>query len=314
MAFVTNKSNQNNKVNTTTKVVQMYNPNGDDAGTLTLGYWNNYATMKINPALEPAKRTQGKVYNYDVNASVILNAEVITTLYRGVLTMESRVKAKQEGVPSVAVRAGQYIIKVGLSSDYEGMIGDYYLAFFELDNAGHPTGSIFYPFAAQDSDDDFLLFGWDEQTGSASTTIPVNSQWQMFKNFLKQASEELVSGGAHGALSQTNIWITRLTNSLDVIKSLIEMLTVSGSKSVGEQRNPNGFAGGSSFGGRTRNMGSASTVGGGRRTSINNRVAPTQTVAPEEVVNTAPKEEVIDSILDIENELNAELEVDIDDL
>lgn len=306
MAFVNNKSNQSNKVNTTTKVVQMYNPTGDDAGTLTLGYWNTYATFKINPALEPAKRVQGKMYNYDVTASAIANAEVVTTLYRGVLLVEAQ--AKKGAAQSVAVRAGQYIIKVGPSSDYEGMIGDYYLAIFEVDANGTPTGSIFYPFAAQDSDDDILLLGWDENTGESSARS-VNSQWTMFKNFLKQASEELVSGGAHGALSQTNIWITRLGNSLEVIKSLIEMLTVSGgAKSTGEQRSTSGFGGG--FGmGRTRNMGSASTGVGGRR-SMNNRTA---SAAPEEVT-TIPQEELVDSITDIENEINAELEVDIDDL
>ena len=87
MAFNTNKG-VSNKVNTTTKVMQIYNPNGEDAGTLTMGYWNTYATLKINPALEPRQREQGKMYNYDVQASVVINAEAITTLYQGILKME----------------------------------------------------------------------------------------------------------------------------------------------------------------------------------------------------------------------------------
>lgn len=302
MAFNNSKSNSSNKVNTTTKVIQMYNSNGEDAGTLTLGFWNTYATLKINPALEPRQREQGKMYNYDVQASVVVNAEALTTLYQGILKMEKEVASKGTA-QSVAIKAGQYVVKVGLCTDYEGMDGKYYLGLFEVDNKNVATGSMFYVFTAQDQPDNTLMFDWNEETGESDSNRVLNSQWIMFKNFIKMSVEQLVSGGAHGSLCQTNIWISKVTNALDVMRNLIDMIAAGkgGSASVGEPRSAGGF--GAGFGsGRKRNSSSSSS-------------APTRKSRVSQVI----QEEVVDNVDDILKEFGGSTEfdpndVDIDDL
>jgi hypothetical protein len=309
MAFGNNR-NQNNKVNTTTKVVQMYNPAGEDAGTITLGYWNHYATIRINPALPDNQRQDGKMYNYDANASVVLNAETVIALSEGIAKLEALIKAKKNA-PPVAVRAAQYVVKVGQSSDYEGMEGDFYVGLFEVDNKGVATGSMFYPFVQHEgATENTLMFGWDEESGKHKA-LTTNTQWKAFKNFLNQAASELVSGGSHGALSQANIWISRLSGAVEVLKGMVETMSFGGGRGQGGNSGGNsngGFGGGGGFSSRRKrdiNLGgnsggdSNSNSGGGRSNSGGGR--------------KKPQEEPIDDISDIENEMLEEIG-DIDDM
>jgi hypothetical protein len=306
MAFGNNR-NQNNKINTTTKVVQMYNPSGEDAGTLTLGYWNTFATIRINPALPENQRQDGKVYNYDANASVILNAETAIALLEGVNKIEALIKAKKKA-PAVAVRTQQFVVKVGRSDDYEGMDGDFYLGLFEVDNKGVATGSMFYPFVQHEgATESTLMFGWDEDTGNHKA-VTLNTQWKAFKNFLEQASKDLISGGSHGSTSQLNIWISRLTTAIDVVKGMIETASFGGGRSQGNNQgggNSGGGFGGGGFSSRRKrdiNLGGGSSSSDGGNSGRGNRGG-----------RNKAKEESIDDISDIENEMMDELN-DIDDM
>jgi hypothetical protein len=306
MAFGNNRQ-QNNRTNTTTKVIQMYNPVGDDAGTLTLGYWNTFATVKINPILPEKQREDGKMYNYDVTGSVLLNPETVIALEYGITKLESLIKNKKNA-PAVAVRAGNYVVKVGQSSDYDGMEGDFYVGLFEVDNKGVATGSMFYPFAVQKATENTLMFGWDEDTAKHKA-VTYNTQWEAFKTFLRQAKADLISGGAHGTTHQVNIWLTRLTNALDVVKGMIETASFGGGRggnSGGDKGGQSGFGGGGFAGRRKRNINTGGNDDGGNSGGGKSR-------GNSGGSRNKTKEEPIDDISDIENEMMDEVG-DIDEM
>lgn len=304
MAFGNNR-NQNNKINTTTKVIQMYNPVGDDAGTLTLGFWNQYATIRINPALAKNQQQDGKMYNYDQSASMILGAETIIALNQGIAVMESQIKNKKNVLP-VAVRSQNYVLKVGAGGEYEG-IDDFYLSIFEVDQSGKATGSMFYPFVAQEgATDNTIMFSWNEDTGKHKPKL-VNTQWKAFKTFLKKAEEDLVTAGSHGSTTQLNIWISKLSSAIDVIKGMVEVASFGGKGSGGGNNQGGGNSGSGGMGFSTRrkrnvNLGGGSgdegNSGGGGGSRNQKRGA---------------KEEKVDNLSDIENEMMDEVG-DIEDM
>lgn len=266
-------NSNSDKINTTTRVVQMYNPDGEDAGTLSLGFWNQLVSFRINPALDPDKRTDGKMYDYDSGVSVVMNAEALTTLSKGIAQVEKYAKEKKNF--SAAVRTNEYVVKIGYGNEYEGIDG-YFLAIFQVNDAGVANGSLFYPFYAQDHNDNKLLINYDENKGKAQKTVAVNSQWAALKAFVKLGTDTLVNGGAHGSTTMLNYWITAMRNALDVVKGLVEVTTLGrgssgGGNGGGRSGGGNGGMTGGYNGRRSRNIdlggGDSSSSGGGRRSS-----------------------------------------------
>lgn len=322
MAFVNNKGNNQNRVNTTSKVAQLYNAMGEDASTLTLGYWNGYVTVKINPALPANMRQDGKVYDYDTTASIMLNAEQVYSLYQAVLKLEESPES------SFSIHVNQYVAKVGPSNQYEGMDGNYYLGLFEVDQQGVQVGSLFFVFDAVQDDSNVLSIDWDENSGNAGGHVYFDPQWNVFKNFLKRASDELILGGSHGSLMQTNILMSKLNNSIDLIKSLIETMIKGGGASSGSGFN-SGFSNSQSSnnGGGFRNQrstrsfnsgtgaarpqrGAVSSGGssvGGNTSRVNRNSAGTR---------KAVESVVMDDIADIESQLMGGdlVDIDLDDM
>ena len=323
MAFVNNKGNQN-RVNTTSKVVQLYNAMGEDASTLTLGFWNGYATIKINPALPANMRQEGKVYDYDTTASIMLNAEQVYSLYRAIEKFE------EDPNMSYSLHINQYVAKVGPCFHYEGMEGTYYLGLFEVDQQGVQTGSLFFVFDSAQDPTNIVSIDWDENSGNNSGSVYFEPQWNVFKLFLKRASDELILGGSHGSLMQTNILMSKLNNSIDLIKSLIETMIKGGGSASSTNNQGSGFNSNQkgSQGGfrsqrsqqRTFNSGSgaarpqrgqqmeqpARASVGGNSTRTNRNATPKRNV--ESVV--------MDDIADIESQLMSSdlVDIDLDDM
>ena len=318
MAFISNKGNNSNKINTTTKVFQMYNPEGEDASTLTLGYWNQYVTIKINPALDPSQRTNTSVYNYDTTASVVLNAETVTTLHEALKEFKREIATNGSAQP-VAVLVNNNVVKVGMTSDYEGMDGQYYVGLFEVDDHLVQTGCLFYVFNAGVSDDSVSLKGWNEQTGQCAEEVVYESQWIAFNNFIEMAAKELVLGGAHGSSVSSNIALTKLTSAVDYLKSLVEMIVGKGGAS-NEPKSSGGIGGGFASQRRQRNLGTQSP-------SRSSRSMTQQTNVAEQPANSMPsrrtnRNKVVEESVDDLNSINDilknvktdSLDVDLDDL
>lgn len=284
MAFGNRGNNPPKKTNTTTRIVQVYNPDGTDPGTLILGYWNQYMSIKINPVLPPAEQKDGRVYDYDNGASILLNLENIVALNKGIAIFEKNKKNGKKALPP-ALKVNDIILKIGAEGEYTS-IDSPYLAFFEIKGKEDvASGSIFYVFP-EGTDDSTILFGYNEETGK-SKVKSYSTQYEIFKNFLKQAERDLIMGGSQGAIHNINIMFSKLTESIQIIKKLIELSISNGGRAIpsGDSQPTNRFSQR-----RRHNVEGSETQSKGSKRGKRN------------------EEEVVDDISDLENELMDDIE------
>lgn len=247
MAF-NSRNNNRNKINANTRIIQLYNEKaGEDSSTMTLGLWNNYVSVNINPMLPKSEQVDGKMYNYEQTASVLLTIDNIIQLQTGIKLLEKEERAEKEGkarkITSVAVRSQNVVLKVGGAGEYDG-INSKYLALFSVNDSGNVDGNLFYVFTNPDNG---LMINWDEETNSSKNKI-INTQWEEFKLFIDYCANNLILGGAHGAVREVAIQSNKLGNIAETTKALIEnmMGSQSNSSSGGVSRaNNGGFSGGS---------------------------------------------------------------------
>jgi len=244
MAF-NNSRNNRNKVNTNTRIVQLYNENaGEDSSTMQLGLWNNYASININPILPKAERVDGKVYNYEKTASCLLSLENIIHLYQGIKLFEKEEKLEKEGkrkIYSIATKTSNVIVKIGSPGEYDG-IDSNYLVLISLNNDGEPDGNCFYIF--NKNSDSKLLLNYNEEDGSCKSR-KINTDWESFKYFVEYCMNNMINGGAHGANKNIDYQFNKFGTMIETIKALIENI-ISGnngsSKNNSEKNNNSGFS------------------------------------------------------------------------
>ncbi len=248
MAF-NSKRNNAKKLNTTTRVLQVYNDAvGDDSSTMSLGYWNDMVSININPILPSSERTDGKIYNYEKTASCLLNIDNIIQLKKGIELLERDIanekKTGKRKVTSVAVKARNVVVKIGQTDEYDGM--DYnsnYLALFSLTDEGEVDGNAFYIFGKPE---DGLLLNFDEDEGSYKTKT-INTSWEAFKSFINYSYDTVINGSVQGVNKNINYHMNRVTEVLETIKALVENMlggNVSSNDNPSESK-PSGFGSGS---------------------------------------------------------------------
>ena len=231
MSFNNFSRSSNKSINTSTRTVQLYNSNaGEDSSTIRFGFWNDYVSININPILPKSEQTDNKLFNYEQNASILLDIEAVVDVLHGIKLLEASRANKEEKkkITNFAVegRANTYI-KVGYG-EYDG-IDDYYLALFVFDN-NKCSGSQFYVFSTETSK---LMVNFDEDAFSFKKR-KVNTQWEVFKQFFQYVYDNVMGGAAHGVCRNLDFRFTKFENNLDVTKTLIEnMMEGKGSSSSG---------------------------------------------------------------------------------
>lgn len=245
MAFNSNK-NTRNKVNTTTKIIQLYNETaGEDSGTMSLGFWNNYATININPILPKSEQVDGKVFNYDKTASTLLSVDNLFQIQTGIRLLERDDKLEKDGksrkINSIASKSNNVVIKIGGAGEYDG-IDSKYIALFSLNDNNTVDGSAFYVFTAPESG---LLLNYNEDNNSSKNRT-VNTQWEQFKTFIDYAVTNLINGGSHGSNKDVDYQCSKIGSISETTKALVENLmgnSGSSNSNSGSKNSNSGFAG-----------------------------------------------------------------------
>lgn len=206
MAFGNRNKTNTQKENTqrrnvNTKVYQMYRPDaGDDSSTISLGYWNNQATITINPAFAEKDREEKKVYDYENNQySVLLKPKELLALQKQMTVLELQAK-KGGAVNSFALKVGaNKILEVGTGAKYDDM--GWYIAIYLVDPKTDITEDGIYFLFNTEADSDMVVYNFNENTGkgsakSMSATLPL--EYEIIREFAQSARQSILSGNAHG--------------------------------------------------------------------------------------------------------------------
>jgi len=226
--------NTNNRVNTSSKIAQLYNENaGDDSSTLRMSLWNDLVSIQINPILPKSERTNEKVYNYEQTAGVLLNMDNIVQLRTGIKILEASYKDKEsKKVNNIAVEGLQGVIcKIGGAGEYEG-IDNFYIELINMTN-GQVDGQVFFVFGDARTS---LMVNFDEDEGNFKKRN-VNVSWETFKQFIEYAYENLINGSCHAVNKNLDYHMNRVSQTLETIKALIENLVTGNGGSVESSSN-----------------------------------------------------------------------------
>lgn len=213
-----NQNNNNQKRTVNTKLIQLYNNESADPGTITLGVWENFASIQINPELPKNEQVDGKVYDYNKPASILLNAEAVTTFYEGLLRLErnEKLEADKRKVYSISVRTsdGTKVITIGSGGVYEEF-PEKYLALFVFKEGNVLDGEAYYHLGkAQKNFDNTLMLNFDEREMTFKS-VKIDTQYLIFKKYIELMTECLNFGGAHGTNKSLDIRLNRFKKEIE---------------------------------------------------------------------------------------------------
>ena len=250
MAFNNGNNNNRNKINTTTRMLKLYNQEvDDDSSVLSLGYWNEYVSFSINPILPPSERSGGKIYNYEKQASALINFEGLLQLQMGIKLLEAGKYS------SIAVRTTtNIVIKIAEAGEYEN-INCRSISLWSYTEDGTVEGNAFFLFSKPK--DSYLMLNYDEENVHYKKKTIITT-WEMFKRFINYSVDHVILGGSHGTNSYMNFKLNPIENILNTIKSLVETII----------NNRGGSVGGSSGSSRTGSSSGFSTGGRRRRSAV----------------------------------------------
>jgi hypothetical protein len=282
--------------NISTQGPRFYNSTvGEDSSTMTLGFWKDNVSITINPALKQKK--DGKVYDYSVNMSAVLNVASVKKLLTGIELIEKGLQR------SIALEAsGNSVVRISTGEEY-GDVG-MHLAIIERDDNKQTTGMIFYIFN-NDAESAELMLDYNEEDGSYDTMY-INCELEMLKDFLRKGYEALLKADMHVLYSKLYEDLDKAQVERNVIKGICEQIAYGSNRVSSGEGSP--VSGGSVSGSRnfsTRRRRTVSPTAGGD--SIDTMEESTQELATTRRAGrqrtAAPVQEQEIDMDDLENEL-----------
>lgn len=208
-----NLNNTNNTMNVSTRGPQSFNGNlGEmDSSTLSLGFWKDCATLKINPILPANQRTGNTTYDYSNGLSGVLNIKNLLKLIKGI----EKVIAGE--LPSITVPAGKTIkVKYTTGEEY-GLTPC--LVIMEIEpSTDIATNMLIYVFNV-DSADDAVEVDYNEETGEKEVMY-INVEEELFLRYLNQAVAALTNAQTHAVFNRINYQLDKVNNTLETTKQI----------------------------------------------------------------------------------------------
>lgn len=222
MSYSTQNNAKDNDRSVNTRGIALYNKNGFDPSSLSIGFWNDsFVSLKINPALEPSKQTQSRVFDYDKTVSTALGIPAIQLLSHAIKT--KIFKAIEDGEErSVGIQVGgDSLVTVGTGKRLTGEIRPYIAIHKSLNpQTKRPEMSIYYEFNKGQIIEDF-----NEETGAYSLDGGINSELMLFVNILDASVAALSKGDAHALRTVMRAYNDKLMNTTLAIGSKMGVQT-----------------------------------------------------------------------------------------
>lgn len=190
-----NNSKDNDKRNdVNTRGLTFYNKDGFDPSSLSLGYWNDsMMTIRINPALEPAKQTQTRIFDYDKTVSTAIGVPGIKMLAHTIKTyILPAIVAGEDKSVGIQI-GGDGLVVVGTGKRQTGDIRPFIAIHKELNpSTKRPNMSIYYEFNRAQA-----IENYNEETGDYALYDTVHSELLLFLDVLDASIKALSKADAH---------------------------------------------------------------------------------------------------------------------
>ena len=189
----TQNNSKDNNISINTRSYQFFNKDGIQSSALTIGGWNENMSIRINPALEPSKQTEGRTFDYDRFVASALTLEKATLLlYR---IEKDIIPAMEAGTDkSVGIQVGgDSLLVIGTGKKLTGSIRPF-IAIHKSLNADtkKPEMSMYYEFKSASSIDDY-----DEKTGSYAMSESFPNEFNLFILLIRSFIQAGSGFGAH---------------------------------------------------------------------------------------------------------------------
>lgn len=239
MNFGGNNS-RDNAPSTNTRGKNFFNKDGFYPSTLQVGYWNELVSLRVHPALDKSKQTDGKVFDYDQNVATAITTEKAATLGEYIsTTLIENFKNKVAGFQGVQVN-GDSLVGVGTKQ-----VGDRFVTYLAIyksldEKTRKPAVSIWYEFTNTNT-----INNYNPETGDFEVGEAIPSEVKEFGDILNKARIDLYNAGAHATRVVDKFYRDGMNSKLDEIGS---KLGVAPKSSGGYRRNSNNdvFASGGS--------------------------------------------------------------------
>lgn len=224
MAYNNNQKDAQTNVNT--KGFQFNNKDGFDPSTLQVGFWNDFVSIRMSPALEPSKQTEKKIFDYDKVISTSLTPEKTMTfilkIAEDILPAIKNDEAKSVGIQVGA--AGDTIVAISTGKAETGSIKPMLIIYKGIDPETHkPEMSIGYEFKTISTVDEY-----DPKTGKYSVCKNIHAEFALFIQFLKDAVAGLSNSVAHSERTVNKWQNDKMTSTINAIAEKNGVSTNSG--------------------------------------------------------------------------------------
>ena len=204
--------NNTREVNVNTRGLTFSNSEGVAPSTMLVGYWNGFISLKFHPALEESKRTEQKIFDYDVAMSTALTPEKALVLVDAINTkILPAFKEKKNASTGVPVGADSLIsvgvvVKDDVPTAYVGL-------YKSLDETTKkPESYILYNLRSGYTVDDY-----DAETGNFTVTEQVPQELVLFAETLKASVGALTNANAHTSRTVDRWFREQMTSKLNEI-------------------------------------------------------------------------------------------------
>lgn len=193
MNYGTKQNNSKDKPSVNTRGYTFANRDGFEPSVMSIGFWDDKMTITLNPALEPAKQTQDRFYDYEKSVKTSLTLEkVMALLYK--ITKEIMPAIEVGEDKSIGITVGNDgMVAIGTGKKITGSIKPFIALYKGIDATSKKAElSIFYEFKTIDCVD-----GYDPNTGGFSMGTKINSELLLFVELLKSTIIGMSNAGTH---------------------------------------------------------------------------------------------------------------------
>lgn len=227
MAFGNNNQGEKKKFEVNTKGPQFYNRDQNMGGTLIVGYWKEFMTLKICPMLPANKRSESKVYDYETFINTALTVEKMIILKSAIdgNIMNSLYNNEYDFKP-IGVSVGANFVEISNGKKHNIDKENICLTIYaNVDEAGKASDKLTYIFNKNN-----YFTNYDHENGTIDKGDSIEVDFIQFYNCIYQSINAFTNAYAHSIRNTDQYTVSFVRESLSSIKTKLGIESTSYNK------------------------------------------------------------------------------------